>query len=120
MSITFEELMTKGSNMSCNDHSAHVWEHHMYNRQIAISICSDMGKDACGVRPRWLHWDSMTNEEIRQQTDQFADQVEQERWDREEDAKAVSSMAAKRLEECAFRPNNEMALKLTKALRNLS
>jgi len=100
------------------DHTSHVDAY--LDRQMAISICSDMGKDACGVRPRWLNWDSMTDEEIRQQTDQFADQVEQERWDREEYAIAEDKAAAQRLADCAFRPNNEMALKFAKALRNHS
>jgi hypothetical protein len=41
-------------------------------RDEAISIYSDMYKDRYNVRPRWIEWDTLTDDDIRRMTDDLA------------------------------------------------
>ena len=115
MSRTFEEIMADGHKNACHDHSGHVFVWHQVLREEAINICSDVGKDACGVRPRWLNWDSMSLADINAQIDSFAEDVAAQEAEEKEHQQWERLQAAKRRRDNRYRPNNEMAMKLSRA-----
>lgn len=95
------------------EYTAHV---ELYlDRQDAIGICSDMGKEAYGVRPRWINFSAMTLAEINSETDHFADVIEQDRFDREECERLEMLECEQRAQANAYKPNQAMALALASA-----
>ena len=96
--------------MELND--AHV---QLFEYIEAIEICWDIGKDACGVRPRWLDFEEMSLAEINSEIAHFADVIEQDRFDREADELALAEAEAQRKRDNAYVPNAAMALAFARA-----
>ena len=89
-------------------HDAHVvvW----FDRMMNIECCINLGKDACGIKPRWLDFSSMTDLEIDQEINHFANSINEDRIDREEYAKFEDELEADRKAANAYIPNAAMAL----------
>ncbi len=88
-----------------------------FDREAAISECWDLGKDATGVRPRWLNFAAMSLDDIEYEIDHFAECINQARFDREDDAAFLLREQQKWAEANAYKPNQAMALALAQARR---
>ena len=87
-------------------HDAHV----VLCRELATQECWDAGKEATGVRPRWVDFASMSIAEIDAETAHFWDSVEQDRFDREEQEVHDHAVRLERRKANSYQPNQAMAL----------
>ena len=90
------------------------------DRDNLIETAFNLGKDAMGIKPRWVKFDEMSIEAIEELCDHYADCIEQERFDRQQYEAEMKVLAAKRRRDNRYRPNRELAIKLGRATMRAS